>query len=257
MNWVWALPMTGAEKLVLLCLADHADNDGVCWPGLSAVSEKTGVSQRQVMRLVSKMSETGLLEIEKRKDAGQRQQTNRYRLDIDDARLRQKEVEPGDMVSPGNAQKPGDILAEPGDISGHSRVTIMSPGTTKNVRTTREPSIEPPARASAREQPLKIVDERIAGITDAMRDRWSRAYPGVNFDREIAKAEAWLAGPPRRRKTDLARFLGNWFSKAEPEAKHAGAGPPRSEARLCTKCGGPATIRLVDGRWFCREHDPV
>jgi hypothetical protein len=47
--WAWgqakAIPSPSA-LLVLLCLADHADEDGVCWPSQNRIEEKTGLSER-------------------------------------------------------------------------------------------------------------------------------------------------------------------------------------------------------------------
>jgi len=45
-----------------------------------------------------------------------------------------------------------------------------------------------------------------------------RANPGVDFAREILRAEAWMvANPQKAPKKDFARFLHNWLGRAERE----------------------------------------
>ncbi|MGB5741636.1 MAG: helix-turn-helix domain-containing protein, partial [Sedimenticolaceae bacterium] len=35
MNWAWRQTLTPTLKLVLMALADSADDQGVCWPSVS------------------------------------------------------------------------------------------------------------------------------------------------------------------------------------------------------------------------------
>lgn len=50
MTAVWDMDLPPSEKLVLLALADWADADGLCWPSISKVAKKSGVSERTVQR---------------------------------------------------------------------------------------------------------------------------------------------------------------------------------------------------------------
>jgi len=68
MNLAWELPddLGPIEVFVLLCLADHADGDGICWPGLKHVARKCRVSRRTVQRVVAAAEKAGWLEREER-----------------------------------------------------------------------------------------------------------------------------------------------------------------------------------------------
>jgi hypothetical protein len=59
----------------------------------------------------------------------------------------------------------------------------------------------------------------------ARPDWWQRqvrAHPGVDFARELLRAEAWIAANPARApRKDLAGFLWRWFSKAERDGAGA------------------------------------
>lgn len=49
----------GAALLALLCLADHANDDGVCWPSVKRVAERARVIERHGKRLVLQLVESG------------------------------------------------------------------------------------------------------------------------------------------------------------------------------------------------------
>lgn len=56
----------GGALLVLLALADHANDQGYCWPSVPTLAKKARLSERHVRRILSDLQETGELEIEAR-----------------------------------------------------------------------------------------------------------------------------------------------------------------------------------------------
>jgi hypothetical protein len=48
MNWARRRVLTPALKLVLMALADSADDQGVCWPSIRPHAKKCTVSTRTV-----------------------------------------------------------------------------------------------------------------------------------------------------------------------------------------------------------------
>lgn len=52
---------TGNKLLILLSLADHADDLGVCWPGFDKLAERARVSRRHAIRLVDELAQSGEL----------------------------------------------------------------------------------------------------------------------------------------------------------------------------------------------------
>lgn len=80
MAWAWSKECpTAAAKLVLLKLADHADDDGVCWPSQGRIAKDTGLTRNWVNAQIAKLAELGILIVEQRINP-QGQQTNRYVL---------------------------------------------------------------------------------------------------------------------------------------------------------------------------------
>lgn len=66
MSRVWPLQMGHADKLVLLALADNANDDGECWPSVSVICEKTCLSDRAVQHCVRRLTEAGHVSVSRR-----------------------------------------------------------------------------------------------------------------------------------------------------------------------------------------------
>ena len=81
MSWAWeqATSSSGA-KLVLLALADHANDDGECWPGMKRIAEKCGMSARQVSNHVTGLEIAGLIETTRRCRNDHKYSTYLYQL---------------------------------------------------------------------------------------------------------------------------------------------------------------------------------
>ena len=54
--------LRGSNRLVLLALADHASEEGWCWPGVNRISKKAAIGRRQVQKCLAQLVETGFLE---------------------------------------------------------------------------------------------------------------------------------------------------------------------------------------------------
>lgn len=79
MSYVWEhSPYTGNALIVHLALADHCDDQGICWPSQKYLASKCKVSVRQIRRIIHQMVEDNYLFIETPAKAGM--SNNRYRL---------------------------------------------------------------------------------------------------------------------------------------------------------------------------------
>lgn len=62
MSIVWELDLPPGEKLVLLALADQANDKGLqCWPALSTIAHKSGQNERTVRRAIRSLESKGHL----------------------------------------------------------------------------------------------------------------------------------------------------------------------------------------------------
>lgn len=61
MTLAWATSLPAGDKLVLLALADCANDEGRCWPGIKGLCAKTGKSERSLQGAIKALCETGHL----------------------------------------------------------------------------------------------------------------------------------------------------------------------------------------------------
>ena len=66
MSWVWEQALPPLDRIVLMAIADHADDDGYAWPGMKRIAEKCSMEKRTVQRHVEKLQEQQLLKVESR-----------------------------------------------------------------------------------------------------------------------------------------------------------------------------------------------
>lgn len=119
----------GSALLMMLALADYADENGECWPSLTTLAKKTRMTKRNVQKLLDKLEASG--DITKLLGEGcdtRSGKTNRYRINM-------QGVNAGTSL-----ENIGMNGATPVGVSGRStvRVSHSSPRTV-----IKNPSIEP------------------------------------------------------------------------------------------------------------------
>lgn len=79
-SWVWdhATTVGGNDLLVLLAIADHADDTGAnAWPSIATLARKTRINERTVQRIIRRLTDAGHLLV--RATTGGRR-SNRYTI---------------------------------------------------------------------------------------------------------------------------------------------------------------------------------
>ena len=75
-RWAWMQQgLSAQQKLVLLALADRADERDICFPSVARLSGDTGLDRKTIMRAVASLEQAGIMEVVRSSGAG-----NRYRL---------------------------------------------------------------------------------------------------------------------------------------------------------------------------------
>ena len=65
MTTVWAdAPYQGGALLILLSMADWADDNGYCWPSVRTLAKKSRQSERNVRKCLARMKEDGAVSVE-------------------------------------------------------------------------------------------------------------------------------------------------------------------------------------------------
>ena len=128
--------------LVLLAMADYAnDEDNTCHPSIGRLAAKARLSERQVLRIVNRLKEDGVITPVGSKPTTQGSPIVVYRINTDVLAKGDIGDAKGDTVSPLPAPK-GDIGDAQGDIGDTLRVTPMS----------YDPSLDPPIEPSDLEE---------------------------------------------------------------------------------------------------------
>ena len=68
-------------------------------------------------------------------------------------------------------------------------------------------------------------------VPDLLREKWQEAYPAVLIDKELASAASWLLSNPKNAKSNYARFLTNWLTRAQDRAGRSPKGRGDDETR--------------------------
>lgn len=226
MNWALATKVgSPTTKAVLMILANRADHQGRCWPGIDGIAEQTEISRRSVIRHIKILEQGGFLEVEHRGGTGEGRKSNVYLLNVRQcAKLAQSKKT---AVSNGL----GDKLAQRGNVPTVQGQCDNGAGLSDTV--TPEPSINP---------------QRTHKVNGAKKIDWSK-IPGLNLeawavwleDRKLHKrpqykttieAERLAALPGDAQlecvKHSLDRYVGLFPEKF---ASQAGAGTPSKSKR--------------------------
>lgn len=94
MNMAWRMALPPTSKLILLALADNANDQGECWPSLRNIATRCQVSPRTVQRLLKSFEREGLIRVLPRFGSDGRQTSNRYLLTFTESQGE------GDKLSP-------------------------------------------------------------------------------------------------------------------------------------------------------------
>lgn len=71
------------KKLVLLKLADNANDEGVAWPSYDTIAQHCETSRRTVIRKIKELAESGFIQIKNRPDKEKGNKSNLFILTLD------------------------------------------------------------------------------------------------------------------------------------------------------------------------------
>lgn len=178
MNLVWRSTLEGSSKrFVLLALADRADDDGYCWPGVQNLVEKTGLSERTVQRALKDLEADQLLLHEARWTPQGDRDTNAYWINTEAlAAIQRPRVSERGKHPMALARRPPDGWCHGVTTSRHSEPTggvMVTPNT--SVKTAGSPQEE----ALTRLERSAVAPSTQASTDEVDHDGWLRAgFPG-------------------------------------------------------------------------------
>lgn len=186
-----------ARKLVLMKLADNADDNGFCWPSYKHLAQQCEMSRRTVMRHVDDLMLTGFVKKTVRKGGIYFNKSNVFELTIEQGditnlaaarELAKQEKESAKNALPSDNLSPVDLVTDDHPTSDTGSPDLVTettqPSDTGSPRTIIEPPIEPsidPIKPKRTKKPSYIRDLFLAfpvhrrGGTDAqLRQVWKK-----------------------------------------------------------------------------------
>lgn len=190
MTRVWATQeLKHGRLLLMLALADHANDAGECWPSQPHLEEKTRLTERQLRRVIGELCKDGFLAITE-KGVGRGKKTvyklfpeREEKADIlseTKADIISKKADKMSEKSGQNVQRKADIISEKADIFDANQSHARS-----------EPPIEPTTKEPS-EESSSTRDDDDAGA-NAIEAAWLESYGDSIPERIAAKLPALVA----------------------------------------------------------------
>jgi len=151
-----------SELLVLLALADHARDDGLCWPSMRSIAVKARIEERSAQRIVRRLIEKGLIELVSQGGCIDGCNTpNRYRVVVGEPRQTHGATG-GHPASTAGQGVRGDLVSPRGDPERSKGVTQGHPNHQIEPLTERRTTTYPlaPEKLSQRSEPPQASSSR-------------------------------------------------------------------------------------------------
>ena len=177
--------ITAHEKLVLIALADMADDDGICWPAMKKVAKKSLCSKRTAQRAIGRFEDMQILSKTERPKEQKRNDSNLYQLDFMALIHMTNSVLKGDTVSPTGRQGDthrGDTVSPTGRQGDTHLGDTVTPETINKEPTNRTYQ-EPITGTSA----ASAAASETAG---ELFEQFRAAYPASRRKTEVKQAKA-------------------------------------------------------------------
>lgn len=175
-----------ATKFILIILADHADDEGLCWPGQKGMAEKACMTDRQVRRHIAKLKNLELISIERIKRADGSWGGNKYSLNL--AKMSYPTYQKGPV------RQDTDVLSDR---------TLMS---------YQEPSIEPSIEIdSSKEESIYVGQFKNVKLSAPEYEKLKLQFNG-SLESKIESLSEYIASKGKKYKSHYATIL-QWARK--------------------------------------------
>ena len=195
MSQVWEDTRIGsqAELLVLLALADHARDDGLCWPSMRSIAGKARIEERSAQRIIRRLIEKGFVELVSKGGCIDGQNTpNRYRVIGGDRLSSRGPTESHSGVTVGQGVR-GDRESPRGDSDDADGVTQgrtnhhIEPSR-ERITTTTYPDVD--KEVSGADEPIGASSSRRAALSVCVAKKESGSLRDCRIGPSSANASA-------------------------------------------------------------------
>lgn len=214
---------SSSQRLVLLCLARHADKAGISFPSVDAIVSETLLNRKTVFAGLKELRAMGFVAVSKRQQNG-----NRYQLCI-------PTVSPENGTSKNGSTEIGST--EIGTTSSTENGTRVVPNLGHEYRSNRELNrteyscaavavapAAPPKRRPAITHPLLITE-----LPEPWRDYCRQVRPDLNPDRVWSSFRFyWTSGKGKERRRSDKGWATSWQNWVRKESERPAYQPKAS-----------------------------
>lgn len=199
------------RKLVLVKLADNANDQGESWPSVPYIAEQCEISERSVQNHINALVKMGLVRVESRKSANGLNQSNIYHLCLDATAVSGESPAPCGAnpagVSGANGSRTGAADA-PGGANGSGSGAGAAPGIS------HDPIIDPDNKniipRTEKSGPKTAIPENFRPAAD---HAGKAEASGLDVQEEFQKFSDYHASKGTK-YTDWHRAFSYWLGKA-------------------------------------------
>ena len=201
------------KKLVLLKLADNANDKGECWPSYQHIADQCEISKRSAMNYINSLIDDGLIQKQIRKGP-KGNSTNVYVLNLG-----------GENAAPhgANGSPPSESDAPPSEQVAPGGSEPAAPGISHSFESVNE-SVNESVTSASDESDLPSSEVVSLICKDGTEYKVDPGYlqeiinlhPRIDVTAELQAMRAWLLSNPGKRKTGagMKRFINSWLTRA-------------------------------------------
>ena len=227
-------------RLLLMLMADYANEQGVCWPSIRRLSDEMACSRSTVQRAVEALVDKGLMEVVPRQTKTGRQTSNFYRLAMGlDHQQLQAADEPSpeelDALMAGGDEE--EMLANPAAPAAPAEHPIFANAAQQDDR-------GQPAQGTGGARQIAMTLDWEPEATHWQTETLRRGDPSLTWDRgELADFTAHFADQPTRSNSShawCAKFA-RWVSDNRKRQAAQQARTDQNNAKNNARTAGGST----------------
>lgn len=215
MAWAWEQPLPTGQKILLLALADFADEAGTCFPGQARLAAMTGQHEVTVRRNLTALEEAGLIQRQHAYRNDGTRTSDRYLVAFEGATVQ-------------DARKDYRAFGAPTTVHVARDYRAPCMGDEPSEEPPEEPSVAQPSAAKA--QPAAGPRRLPADWQPTGAHRTYAHDMGISLSAEVANFTAYFGngkGKSRRYK-DWDRCFQNWMLRTVQNLQRDGKWQPRT-----------------------------
>jgi hypothetical protein len=212
---VWKIKhLVPSARLVLLSLADHADDAGECWPSQATIADRTGLSVRAVRKYLAELEDKGLI-VRRIRATRAGRTSDAIRLTLPPAQCATG-METSQQPAPGAAK------------------SITEPTISPSLRSGETPAPKP------RQRPTRLAEDWQPSFTDlAYAAAQGLPEPAIKREAENFR-DYWLSKAKDNTKLDWPATWRRWVRTTVERSSRGPHGAPPSKGKYNDHTRRPA-----------------